>query len=754
MEAVVMSAVSLDLTGPMPPTFAISSFPEPATTSTTPTRRVLTLDQLRTLLGTHERRRDKDGRGWSGATYKPGTTRANANVTEWSVAVGDLDHLTGDDVLELRGRLVDLGLGFILYSTYSSTDTDFCLRVVVPLTKPVAAAQYGQVWHRINATVFGGKNDPQTRDASRMSYLPAAPEGVATIADYVPGLALDWEKLPPAPAPKATAGARSTGQDVGIGRETMQFLLFGADVGHQRGAALSATRSLLAMGKSVEETAAKVWQGLQASRVGDPADPWTYEHALEIAEDLARREPTPLEEWSDIKITGRTERNGHANGATHAETRAAPIEDGGSDKGLTRELADAICAAAHFARGVDTRLFVYQDGAYRPTGDRYVEREVKRLLLEWKRSRSWTSHRVSEVEKYILADAPDLWTRPPLDTLNLTNGLLDVASLDLREHSPAFLSSVQLPAAFDPEAECPAWDAFMIAIFPEDALGLALQLPGWLALPEMRHQKAVLLVGAGGNGKSTYLNSLTGFLGRANVSNVPLHRIEADRFAAAGLVGRLANICADLPSDELVGTSMFKAITGGDPIPAERKFRDAFEFAPFARLIFSTNALPRSKDATSAFFDRWHVIPFERQFRGDSTERDQGEIVAELTAPAELSGLLNRALVVLPLLRSGGLLMPESVRQAGLEMRELTDPLAVWLDKYTVTGGEAFVTKEALLSAYNRANMRTGRPVTTMTGLTQALARLRPSVQVAQRLVAGKMARVWLGLGLNEEGDD
>src|SRR3954464_7544348 len=93
-------APALNVTGPMPESFKISSFPAPATIMTRPSLREVTLDQLRTLLGTHERRRDKDGRGWSGATYKPGTTRANANVVEWSVAAGDFDHLSMDEYME------------------------------------------------------------------------------------------------------------------------------------------------------------------------------------------------------------------------------------------------------------------------------------------------------------------------------------------------------------------------------------------------------------------------------------------------------------------------------------------------------------------------------------------------------------------------------------------------------------------------------------------------------------------------------
>jgi putative DNA primase/helicase len=44
-----------------------------------------------------------------------------------------------------------------------------------------------------------------------------------------------------------------------------------------------------------------------------------------------------------------------------------------------------------------------------------------------------------------------------------------------------------------------------------------------------------------------------------------------------------------MPDLALAGTSTFRAITGGDRIQAEYKFRDSFEFTPYARLVFSAN---------------------------------------------------------------------------------------------------------------------------------------------------------------------
>ena len=102
----------------------------------------------------------------------------------------------------------------------------------------------------------------------------------------------------------------------------------------------------------------------------------------------------------------------------------------------------------------------------------------------------------------------------------------------------------------------------------------------------------------------------------------------------ARLVGKLANICPDLPSTDLTGTSVFKSITGGDSLLAERKFEESFEFVPYARLVFSANLPPKSQDASPAFFRRWLVVPFEKTFQAGA----HGTIPrAELDADARRS---------------------------------------------------------------------------------------------------------------------
>ena len=310
--------LEMDVTGPIPETFAISTFDAPALTNTTPTLHQFHLDELVRKLTRHTRRRNKNGAGWSGARFKEGTTRASKNVIEWSVAAGDFDHITLAEYEELRRHITSLKLSFVLYSTYSSNESEYRFRLVLWFTTPIPAVNYPDIWLRINHHVFLGMNDKNTKDASRMLYLPTAPPDVAVVAEYVPGLALDWTKLPPIPVQAQNDGrdSRNRTGTPRISKDVLSFLALGAPVGDQRRLALRASRSLLSAGYDVDTTAEKVHGGLITSPVGDPGNPWTLDEVRAMVEDLDGREPPPLESSAAVNVA--------VSVATDEESESAP----------------------------------------------------------------------------------------------------------------------------------------------------------------------------------------------------------------------------------------------------------------------------------------------------------------------------------------------------------------------------------------------------------------------------------------------
>lgn len=141
--------------------------------------------------------------------------------------------------------------------------------------------------------------------------------------------------------------------------------------------------------------------------------------------------------------------------------------------GLTKALADELVKAQAFAQDVGGKLHRYRDGVYVPDGASWVKRQVKAVLEQWGLAAEWSAHRADEVVEYLRIDAPMLWGTPPPNIINLKNGLFDLDSRELLDHTPAHLSSVQLPVMYYPRATCPAWERFVSDVFPADAQDLA-----------------------------------------------------------------------------------------------------------------------------------------------------------------------------------------------------------------------------------------------------------------------------------------
>ena len=186
-----------------------------------------------------------------------------------------------------------------------------------------------------------------------------------------------------------------------------------------------------------------------------------------------------------------------------------------------------------------------------------------------------------------------------------------------------------------------------------------------------------MLVGSGANGKSTFLTVLENFIGKDNISKVPLQELSDNRFKRAELFGKLVNLFADLDNRALESTSYFKTIVTGDSIDAERKHQDPFSFRPFARLVFSANEIPRSRDKSFAYYRRWAIIPFEKQFVGVNDNKGLAE---ELTRPENLSALLNCALPSLKAIQQRQAFSePGKVKEALNEYEKQNDPIKAFV---------------------------------------------------------------------------
>lgn len=214
---------------------------------------------------------------------------------------------------------------------------------------------------------------------------------------------------------------------------------------------------------------------------------------------------------------------------------------------------------------------------------------------------------------------PNTWLpdRSRRNYISMSNGILDVDALladddnYLLPHSSDWFSTVSLPYAFEPEAACPRWMAFLNHNLEHDdeRIRLLQEWAGYLLLPTTSRQKFLLMEGEGANGKSVYMAAITAMLGEENVSNVQLE-VFGDRFSRTETIGKLVNVSGDCEELDKVAEGYLKSFTSGDRMFFDRKGIGGINCIPTARMMISCNERPKFRDRSKGIWRRMLLVPW------------------------------------------------------------------------------------------------------------------------------------------------
>jgi len=286
-------------------------------------------------------------------------------------------------------------------------------------------------------------------------------------------------------------------------------------------------------------------------------------------------------------------------------------------------------------------ILLHDGKVYSKTHAESIIKEETETLIE-----NCTTHDRNEVINKIKAqtftDIEEFDTDPNIITTE--NGILDIETQELKNHTPSYLSRVLLPVNFvkptneindktvfediEKNLKDTLFWKFLKSSFTVDGKFMkkdfetVLEIIASFFVKHTIDEKAFMFLGKGENGKSVLLDYIENLLGEKNISHIPLQEITEDRFMRAELDGKSANIFADLESNELKRTGILKIITSNEPIEAQRKHSHPFLMKVIAKLLFSCNRFPKVYDQSQGFFRRWIIVKWLRNFEGDP-ERDE-----------------------------------------------------------------------------------------------------------------------------------
>lgn len=233
---------------------------------------------------------------------------------------------------------------------------------------------------------------------------------------------------------------------------------------------------------------------------------------------------------------------------------------------------------------------VYEDGYWSIASDESVFQAVTDQIEELYPNIGFAASYPAGAVKMLVArllqkNLPE----PPRNLLPFKNGVLNLDTKEILEHSPTYNFNSIIDREHDLKAtDWSAISEWMDFVFQNNPSQKHLLLCWYAAVLRGMWElhRCALIVGEGGTGKSTAMKLGTGLVGRRSSHSLTLDSLNTRSFETGNIYDKRL-VCVN-DADRYHGTlEIFKNITGGDEINVEWKFEKAFN-AVYKGLVMVT----------------------------------------------------------------------------------------------------------------------------------------------------------------------
>ncbi|PVB18610.1 phage/plasmid primase, P4 family [Mycobacteroides abscessus] len=426
------------------------------------------------------------------------------------------------------------------------------------------------------------------------------------------------------------------------------------------------------------------------------------------------------------------------------ERPAAKVKEGSPDSFfslsgalLADKVASTILATHNILlepRTFELAEYIEDEGIYRIHPDAKRSPTVKNACIGLLGCRYHDRH-VGSVESVVRKEleARGLFVTPPEGAwIHVRNGWLNWKTMEFEGHSPERRSLYKLNVDYVPEAKCTKVTKFLQrATTLDDGQDQVAQV--WDTASQLLSNdtptKALSLAGPPRSGKGTFSRLLEAIVPKTLRCSVGLRALSEDSHISAELYGKRLNVVGEAEQVFVSDTSVFNKAMGSDPVPANPKYQQPFDFYNTALWVMLQNDLPQISDSSGAFVSRLTPIQFVESYVGRE-DRGLGERLLN-----ELPGILNELVSALRARDArGGAFLPGHPEVVAHFSEETNPLMSFWKDCIEPVPDDVWATKDkrtvpkewlinasAIYTAYKSHCERTGRKARHQGRLMSAL---------------------------------
>lgn len=308
------------------------------------------------------------------------------------------------------------------------------------------------------------------------------------------------------------------------------------------------------------------------------------------------------------------------------------------------------------------------------------------------------------VERFARADPAfavtgDEWNPDPW-LLGTPGGTVDLRTGVLRPAQQGDMITRTTAVAPNDDGAPPVWRDFLMQATGGDVelIGFLQRWCGYCLTGLTREHALLFIYGPGGNGKSVFINTVTGILGEYHATAA------MDTFTERGggqhlaflamLAGARMVTAAETEEGHAWAETRIKEMTGGTPITANLMRQNPFTFTPQFKLTITGNHKPVLRNVDEAARRRFNIVPFLH--KPSSPDRHLEDKLRQ-EWPAILRWMIDGTRAWC----TDGLPRPRIVAAATDEYFAAQDAFGRWVDERCVLAPHRSERPGVLLKSYN-----------------------------------------------------